>query len=227
MPKAIPNHPSGGGEDDGQERLLNLRQFSSVEDAMAKVEPGDRYRSIANDLRLAEGDDLTVVLMFFLTVISRCDGLHSAIAREIRRSNAHGVFPMIRALAETVMMLIYVNDHIQYINVLTVRASELPQDGPKRKSIQALIAYASKEAPGLKHVYAELSEITHFGSAAMWAAHTVRTDEQSRSTWSWTSAPRWRNNQAEIACAQTLELADAAGHYLREFAGRHLVTATP
>jgi hypothetical protein len=81
-------------------------------------------------------------------MITRSEGLHSATAREIREGNPHAVFPLIRALAENVVLMIYVNDHPRYISLLTARPSELPKDGPKRKSIQSLINYATKHASG-------------------------------------------------------------------------------
>jgi len=83
----------------------------------------------------------------------------------------------------------------------------------------------------MKEVYAELSEATHFGAIAMWAAHYIEGDETSGYRTSWTSYPRWRNEeQALIACAQTLELARAAENLLRVFAARHvlpLATSAP
>ena len=134
-----------------------------------------------------------------------------------------------RAFAETVVLLVYVLDHPDYVNVLAARPRE--QRGGKRKSLQALIHYASTQAPGMKEVYAELSEATHFGAIAMWAAHYIEGDETSGYRTSWTSYPRWRNEeQALIACAQTLELARAAENLLRVFAARHvlpLATSAP
>jgi len=90
----------------------------------------------------------------------------------------------------------------------------MPKDGPKRKSIQSLMQYASKHAIGIKAVYAELSEATHFGAIAMWASHSIESEDESGLQTLWTSHPRWRNDeQALIACAQTLELADGLEHF--------------
>jgi hypothetical protein len=121
-------------------------------------------------------------------------------------------------------MVVYTHDHPKYIEVLSVRAKELPRGGPQRKSIKALINYASKHAPGLKDVYAELSEVTHVGSIALWASHRVEGKDEAFLHTSWSSAPRWRNDeQALVACAQTLELAEAMVTYLHNFAGRYLL----
>jgi len=80
----------------------------------------------------------------------------------------------------------------------------------------------SDHAPGMKEVYANLSEATHFGSTAMWAS--VKPGEGEERDFTWQSAPRWRSDeQALIACAQTLELADAMTVLLTRFAERYVV----
>jgi hypothetical protein len=170
------------------------------------------------------GMPMTFTTLFWFSMITRSEGLHGAIAREVRKSNPHAVVPLIRAFVEAVVLVIYVNDHPQYINVLTARPRELPKDGPKRKSIQALISYAAKHAPGLKNVYAELSEGTHFGAVAMWASHAIEGEDDKSMQTTWTSYPRWRSDeQALIACAQILELADAMEFLLRQYCERHIV----
>jgi hypothetical protein len=56
----------------------------------------------------------------------------------------------------------------------------------------------------------------------MWASHTIDGDNHS----TWTSSPRFRSEeQALIACAHTIELADGMVFYLRAFAIRHLLPA--
>jgi hypothetical protein len=207
-------------------KMLNLSQFASLDDAVVQVEPGNRYLEVGKLLMPLEGGGMpmTLTTLFWFSVITRSEGLHGAIAREIREGNPHAVFPLIRAFAEAVVLVIYVNDHPKYIDVLTSRPRELPQSSPKRKSIQALINYASKHAPGMKDVYAELSEASHFGAVAMWASHAVEGDSEAGLRTTWTSYPRWRSEeQALIACAQTLELADAMEFFLRQFCERHVL----
>jgi hypothetical protein len=89
------------------------------------------------------------------------------------------------------------------------------------KNIQALISYAKEHVPGMKAVYAELSEVTHFGSKAMWAFATPVESSGGGPDIIFTSATRWRSNeQALIACAKTIEIATEATHFLRLFAER-------
>jgi hypothetical protein len=162
--------------------------------------------------------------MFWFSILARSRALHGAIAREIRNENPAGVYPLIRAFTETVVMMIYVHDHPQYIERLAARERDRPQGSPRRKSIQALVNYASKQAPGVKHIYADLSEATHVGSVAMWVSHRIEEADAETVKTSWSSEPQWRDEeQALIACAHTLELADAMETLLHNFAGKHLL----
>ena len=56
----------------------------------------------------------------------------------------------------------------------------------------------------LATVYRELCEITHFGTLGMWAAYVMDNEEERR--FGWTSAPRFRNETALVACGQLDEL---------------------
>lgn len=206
-------------EADETPRMLNLEQFASWEDALSKVDPGSRYADLMIELAPPAGVDLSFLSLFFFSILSRVTGLHAAIYREIRESNSHAVFPLMRAFAEAVVLVIYVIDHPQYVSALIQRPREAATGTPKRKSLQALINYASKEAPGFKAVYSELSEFTHFGATAMWASHELGSD---LTTWTWSSGPRWRGNQGFVACAQLIELADATERYLRILSAKTL-----
>ncbi|MGA8186201.1 MAG: hypothetical protein WB819_21435, partial [Terriglobia bacterium] len=123
---------------------LDLSVFDSLDDALAQIDPADRYLNVAKLMMpLGEsGMPSTYASMFCLSTITRSEGLHSAIAREINQRNPYAVFPLLRAFVEAVVLVIYVNDRPDYVKVLSARPRELPKDGPKRKSIQALISYA-------------------------------------------------------------------------------------
>ena len=207
-------------------RPLDLAQFNSLEDAFAKVEPGDRYLEVGKILLGVTGDiPLSLASWFWFSMITRSEGLHGAIAREVKEGNPQAVFPLIRGLAESVVVLMYTLDHPEYVEAIIDSPRELAKTGIRRKTMQALISHASKQAPGMKAVYADLSEATHFGSIAMWSAHRIE-GEDGDGTYraSWQSTPRWRDDeQAFIACAQTLELADAMEFFLREFCHRHVL----
>lgn len=220
MPDGMSDDPevSSGGN---APQMLDLSRFASLEDAIAQADTSNRYRDILVDVILDEpGFTMSWELIFLQSMISRVQGLHEATVREIRHSNPHAVFPLLRALLESLALVIYVTDKPGYIATVTRRERDIPAGSPKRKSVQALIAHAVKVAPGLKNVYAELSEITHFGASAMWTSHVI--DNEATMETSWTNVPRWRDGeQALIACATTIELADGIEQFLREFATRH------
>lgn len=207
-----------------QPRMLDLSIFTSLDDALEQIHVGDRYIEIAAPiLEPFEGRPFGMTYVFFSSMLTRITALHEAIEREARRENPHSVFPLLRAFAETVVVLIYVNDHPEYIGAISDRPDERTKNAPKRKSIQAQISHASKQAPGMKAVYADLSEMTHFGSAALWSPFTAVPREESGAGFEWSSAARWKHPEdALIACALTLELAEAASAFLQRFGVQHL-----
>lgn len=172
---------------------------------------------------------LNGLALFFASMVSRSVGLHTAITREIRHSNPHAVLPLLRAFAESLLLLIYIVDNPRYVSTLIVRAREIPKDAPKRKTIQALISHATEVAPGFKEVYADLCEGTHFGSIAMWAPHSSAPSDVPgvAANWSWDSAPHWRSDRdCLVSCAQLLELADGMEAYMKVFAQKFIVPLT-
>jgi hypothetical protein len=98
-----------------------------------------------------------------------------------------------RAYAETSMMILYVMDHPNYVNVIMDRPRG--KDGPRRKSQQAIISSVLPRFAGMKDVYSELTESGHFGSLAMWASITPVEDENNVGGISWTSYPRWSDDR--------------------------------
>jgi hypothetical protein len=206
-----------------EKQLLDIGRFSSLEDAMSHVDDaGKCYREVAIDV-IGSGAPITVLSLFFMSALTRSQGLHDAIAREIRHTNPHAVFPLMRAYSETSMMILYVKDHPGYVNAIMDRPKG--SAGPRRKSQQAIVSYALSRFKGMKDVYGELTEFGHFGSLAMWQSITPN-DEDDPKRISWTSYPRWRDERtALIACAQALEMSEATEHLLREFARKLLPRA--
>jgi hypothetical protein len=138
----------------------------------------------------------------------------------MREQNPHAVFPLLRAYSECAALLIYVYDNVDYIEALTDRSSEQRQDGPQRLSVGKLVDYATKQAaPGFKHAHGELSNLTQFGSTAMWSPYVLSDDNRLP----WTSHPRWKSEeQAMIAAALTLEVSEANHQLLENFGDRYL-----
>lgn len=205
-------------------KRVDVGQFSTLDDALEKINPGSRYVDIAALLMPLgpNGMPSNLLVMFWMSMITRGESLHQAISRETEQSNPHAVFPLIRAFAEAVVLVMYTLDHPEYVSAVVVTPGQLPKGSPKRKSIKALIDYTLKHFPGMALLYAELSEATHFGAAAMWTS--LRMEDREERRWSWSSGPQWRNDeQCLVACAQTLELAGAMDSALRQFAERHVL----
>jgi hypothetical protein len=80
---------------------VDLTQFRSVRDATEKVVAAGDYADVAKHFLSTKGIDPTALpVLFFSSMINRCNGLHTAIAREMQAQNPHAVFPLIRAYAE-------------------------------------------------------------------------------------------------------------------------------
>ena len=204
-----------------ERQRVDLTQFESVGDAIEKVAAAGDYDEVAKHFLSRKGlDPIALPVLFFSSMVNRCNSLHAAIAREMRAQNPHAVFPLIRAYAEGAALLIYVYDHIDYVNGLIDPPGERQRGTPARLKVGKLVAYAVNHAPGFKHAYDELTDFTHFGSTAMWSPFVLSDAGES---FSWTSYARWRNDeQAMIAAALTLEISDASHTLLVNFGGTYL-----
>lgn len=192
--------------------MLDLGRWNSVEEAVAELTNQSRaFEDLLFpylDLNQREaGGALTMFSLFVMSTASRVRGLHEAIVREIKNENPHAVFPLMRALLETAALAFYVSEHPRYVMAVAEHPKERSQGTPKRMSPQGLVDYMDREGhtSQLATVYRNLCEITHFGTAGMWAAYTM--DGEDTRGFSWTSAPRFRDNTALVACGQLEELA--------------------
>jgi hypothetical protein len=202
--------------------MLNLEQFESPEAAKAAVLVQGVFE---HELRsaLSGTTNLTLLTMFVMSIGVRARGLYDAIAREISKDNPYAVFPLMRQFAETVAVAFYTADHPSYVEALKTAEREKPPGAPRRKSVRALVSYMERvHAEQFGLVYDELSEVTHFGSLALWIAHRAHGDRRV----SWTSVPSWKaESQLYVACAQLLELREAMVAAI-EALGEALVTDT-
>lgn len=197
--------------------LLDLSRFQSPEHAMAMIE---RMRGFDDDVKpvlieaISAMEGPTLLLAFCQSAITRANGLYAGIVREIRDANHPAVFVLMRQLAETVAVVRYVADKPSYVRALLRPEKEWKPGEPKRKNIQALIDYMDKHySTQFKPVYAELSELCHFGSTAVWQSHVIVSDEERKAVWR--SRPAWRSRRTlYVACAQALELGGAMAESL-------------
>src|SRR5579859_7334843 len=145
--------------------LVDISRFKSVEDALQQVDAiRDHLHELTKQVFESNDRNITYLTMFLLSALARANGLHLATVHAIETSNPHAAIPLIRSYGDLVVTALYVRDHPRYVDALTDRS---PNTKSKRRSIGALIAAVTKYAPGIKHVYDELSEGTHFGAVAM------------------------------------------------------------
>jgi hypothetical protein len=190
----------------------DVEQFATVEDAVASVQRERAFDDVAGPILQSYVDrqgEWTELLGFFQSAVTRARGLREAIVREIAQGNPHAVFTLLRQFAETIAVVFYVADHPRYVHAISTRPRDHKAGTPRRKSAQALADYMDKHhSQQFKVVYGELCEGTHFGSSAMWIAHSLVADDETQILHaSWSSAPCWhRDRDAKLACAWTLEL---------------------
>lgn len=163
------------GED---EIPLDLSAVPTVEAGLAQAKGYDRaFTRLAKGSLGPPGDGERPMFgshLYLFGFINRAVSLHGAIVDGIRSENPHAVFTLMRAYLELVVLVHYVNRHPGYLAALEQPAADLV--GISRKSPQALLNAASRDMPGVRHVYRALSEMAHFGSTALWTPFAV-TDE--------------------------------------------------
>ncbi|HEX3783684.1 MAG TPA: hypothetical protein VHX38_28810 [Pseudonocardiaceae bacterium] len=186
--------------------LLDLSKFEDPQEAMALAAYGcpKSYTEVAMK-HMMDRNDLTTDFMLFGSFVSRMRGLHEGVIREIDASNSHAVLPLIRAWVETIAIALYVLRKPSYADYLLYGPGN---NRPAHKTFTAMFHAVREDASQLKLVYGELSDYSHFGSLAVWNAHSI--DDEEQRTVSWTDTPRWRDEKHfQVACAWAHELSQA------------------
>jgi hypothetical protein len=178
----------------------------------------DGYRDIGSKY-LIKDNSITSAHFLFQAFISRGRGLHEGALRGIECDNPHGTFPLIRTYVELVGTLLYCVKNATYIDVLMQTG---PHKDRGKKSFEAMLDAIKIEAPGMKAIYKNLSEYSHFRELAIYNVQTPNSDATENFTW--TDKPHWRaESDFKIACAQLAELQEALLLVLDEFGEKYLV----
>jgi hypothetical protein len=208
--------------------LLDIDKFTSPEQALEAIGRERGFDDAVRDTLTKAIDNnavgFSLPLAFVLGSVSRARALHEAIVREIQHTNPQAAFTLMRQFAETVAVVRYTADHPAYVDAMARHPSDLKPGMPKRKSIQALVGYMDRKySTQFGLVYADLCEITHYGSTAMWNSHRIVSEEQRQLMW--TSTPAWRSQRDQyIACAELLELSEEMEAALAGLAKTYLAT---
>jgi hypothetical protein len=209
---------------------LDLSGVPTVEDGLVQAKEYDRaFTRLAKESLGPPGYGEKLLIDTHLPLfafINRAVSLHRAIVDGIRASNPHAVFTLMRAYLELVVLVHYVNRHPAYLEALERPASELR--GINRKSPQALLNAASRDMPGVRHVYRGLSEMAHFGSTALWTPFAIIEDEHPPEGYLGTlrfgTPPHWHKpDDDRLAVAMLLENDVAALAVMATFAQEHVV----
>ncbi|HCF99386.1 MAG TPA: hypothetical protein DEV93_02450 [Chloroflexi bacterium] len=198
---------------------VDVTRFTSVDDAIQQANGvSAKFKGLAKQVILADPGNISPLPLFLLSAIARANGLHVAAINAIETTNPHAAFPLIRAYADVVIMTLYIRDHPTYAEVVMAHPGD--PNYRRRVSVGRLMVAVKDYAPGVKTVYDELTEGTHFGSIAMWTAWTLSGER----TLNYTTAPRWRRPETDplVFAGWLIELGDAfietvestVGHYL-------------
>ena len=208
--------------------MLDLNQFASLDDALEQIRVERPFDAVSHKIMqsfIDIGGEWNEVLIFFQSASARARALHEAIVREIEATNPHATMTLLRQFAETVALTFYVADHPNYIPVLFTRPGDKNPGAPNRKTPPTLVHHMdAHHTDQFGVVYAELCEMAHFGTLALWSSHEARDNDDGTIGWSWTSVPKWRTErEALVCCAYLLELSDGMNSALIAL-GKTLVT---
>jgi hypothetical protein len=190
---------------------VDLTQFKSVDDATAKAKASIKeFVPLAKKIILADDGHFNPASMFMLSAIARATGLSLGVLHAVETENPHVAFPLLRSYSEVVLMALYVRKRPAYLQTAMTGARDLPAGAPGPKSSQAMIAAVRRSAPGFQGVWDELSDMTHFGSLAIWHSWRLSDDPAKAGHVSYTTYPQWKNaTDPLLACGWLIELSDA------------------
>jgi hypothetical protein len=200
---------------------LDLDQVPSIEVGLADA--AERRRAFVPLLRQVLGTGPNAVLfrehLPFSSFVNRATSLHLGVVSAVREENPHAAFTLLRAYLELVVLVYYLIDHVDYIDAIERPMSELPPGTRKRWS--ELFEYAARELAGVRTVYANLSEMGHFGSAAMWTPFELGGDDERMIRFG--SMPHWkRPEDARMALAMLKETDESMHQVLARYAVAHI-----
>jgi hypothetical protein len=206
---------------------LDLTRVPTVAAGLREAAAYDRsFSRLVKEALGPPGDGEKVLVTWHLPLIAfinRAVSLHRAIVSGIKQENPHAVFTLMRAYLELVVLVEYVVDHPDYIDVLQHSPEDLPP-GKGRKSYESLVRASGRKKPGVRRVYRALSEMAHFGSTAMWHPFDIVDREEGRIRFG--TPPHWQKpDDAMVAVTMLLENDEAMLSVLVRFTQAYIVPA--
>lgn len=147
--------------------------------------------------------------------------MHRGIWKGLADDNPWVVWPLVRAMFELEVAMLFVSRRPEYMDALSAKPSEERPDHPVLPKMAKMLSHVRDVIPFGDAAYAELSDVTHVGVRATWMGHTVRSDGDGLIL-TWSSRPTFRPEQVPLAAAQLRELVDGCSFAFRELAAQVL-----
>jgi hypothetical protein len=197
-------------------KQVDLSRFASVEDAVEKARASFAgFVPLAKRIIAVDRGGLQFPAIFMLSALARATGLCLGVLDAVKAENPHAAFPLLRSYSDVVLVVLYVRIRPSYLVTAVRGPRNLPAGAPGRKGSQAMINAVGKVAPGFKAAWSELSDMTHFGSLAIWNSWQLKPGPTKLGTVSFGTNPRWRRpSDPLLACGWLIELSDALGETL-------------
>jgi hypothetical protein len=206
--EAVDDEPSS---EDGSEFLSNLGISDRASGLRRARDARAHLLSVGRNV-LVSASSYTVELVVFSGLFARAQAFHEGVMGAIDNNNAQATFTLLKAYTENATAILYLAENPARLDSFWHKR---PTKG--KISTEQLIRHAKKRAPGLRKIYKQLKKYASPTAKSILASHTV-SDANSRSI-VWRSAPSFKSeSDAIIACAWTVELAEASAQFLSELA---------
>jgi hypothetical protein len=160
---------------------------------------------------IGSAEDVTISMLVFQGFVARAQGLHEAATSACSAENPHATFTLLRAYAENAAAILYATDKPREVHQFW------KPDG-HGISIGRITNYAQTRFDAFREIYDQLSKFAHPQALSLLASMSVTEDRIVR----WASAPHFKRSDDQlIAYAWAVELAEATGDFLYEFAHQH------
>jgi len=211
-----PDDPTTGRGSTNAENLVDTSWFTTLEAALKLLTPGARYDELAlrHFVPVPEGEP-SIERLVLQSLLVRIHGLHRGIWRGLADDNPWEVWPLMRAMFELEVTMLFVSRRPEYFDALSAGPSATRRDHPALPKMTKMLNQVRDAIPAGVAAYAELSDVTHVGVKATWMARQVRPVDDGLIL-TWNSRPTFRPEQVPIAAAQLRELVDGCAFALEE-----------
>jgi hypothetical protein len=192
--------------------MMDYSWITSPEVGLSRVEANCTAKYVELSCKYPLVTGWTKEQYLFRFFITRLSAVHTAASREIKQSNPHAVFPLLRVYFETLSVLIYCTERPSYISALVL---EEDRNNPILK-IDQILTNLENLSGTLKLIYHELSSYSHpQGEAVGKSFMDTRDLGEGQIVQDWIFEPHWiAMDDFKGACGATVEMSETAFAYL-------------